>query len=213
MHAIARASGPLNGKAPRIGVMVRLDLDDDAANAVEKQRGADRSGADFSTHARKATLDGFAQGAIKAGEAAPARLGLSHSCFGHRRIMGGNASLCGCLAPRSEPGCGVGEELPRGLQRPVDITWSTLSTPSPPTDSARHPEKVNRHGRRSRRSRNGFGGARRNTRGYAATRKCEKRTPRTGCAEEGAADYRRVLGQEARHLSYHGRNLHRACAF
>ena len=73
----------------------------------------------------------------------------------------------------------------------------------------RHPEKVNRPDALSPPKPDWIRVRAPNTRGYADTRNIVKENGlRHGVRGGGLPEYRRVLGQEARHLHDHGRHLH-----
>jgi hypothetical protein len=80
----------------RIGVMVGLDLDDEAADPVHQERGADQVGRDLMHAAReKGTLERLAQGGIEGRRGSAGALRIwSHFNGKNQRKQAGMLTLC-----------------------------------------------------------------------------------------------------------------------
>src|SRR6266852_2957023 len=84
----------------RIGVMVGLDLDDEAADPVHQERDANQVGRDLMHAAReKATLERFAQGGIEGRRGSASALRIwSHFSGENQRKRAGMPPLCAMVS-------------------------------------------------------------------------------------------------------------------
>ena len=195
----------------RIGVMIGLDLDDDAADAVHQQRRADQVGRDLMHAAgEEGALERFAQSGeqVGAGGFEPFKTGPEG------RKCAGNANMPKARSWQAERlrfvPSGLARVSPENGHSMVVVVDTVSATPLRP----RHPEKVNRPDALSPPKPDWIRVRAPTTRGYADTRNIVKENGLvTVCEEAGCPNIGECWDKKHATFMIMGDTCTRACAF